>query len=766
MKAYRLPLLLAASLLALVLLGSDLVAPRPAVRGKPLPPAAGITAPEQRLAAALAQADPRVQKLSGTHRVELFGVRHVGQQFPAASAACKTAVCRQVEFYDFDANAAILALVNVDAQTVLDVLHLPGAHPGINQRLIDLATRIALNHPDVIAALGFRPTAVSMAPVDGGLRNSVCDTHLCVAPTFDMGDRNLWVIIDLTDEKLLHLGWTILQPNVPGGSELFTRPAATCPPAGSFSRDGWQVNHEVTPTDGLRVYDVSFQGREVLRSAKLVEWHVMYSLSFGFEDVTGCGGGGGGFAIDPYGDTVTLDLVDGQGSVVGFEVVQDFRMPSWGFNCNYRYDQRFQFYQDGRFRVVTGAYGRDCGGGAATYRPIIRIDVAADGDAGDSLATWTGSGWQTETTEFWTGQTGPYTPQGYAWRVTDQSGAGFYVEPNRGQFGDGSHGDNAYFYVVAHHPNEGDTDLPVIGDCCATGGDHQQGPHLYLNGESIADENIVIWYVPQSRATSLPDHEYCWTVTGEPNPETYPCFTGPMFVPIDPDDAAPAAGFVSPGGVAVGETAVFSNTTTGTPPITYAWDFGDGSPPASAAQPTHAYNATGAYTVTLQAGNVVGSSSIAHPLDVGHASADLLPGTAVSLTHTLPDGSAITVQAPAGAVSATTRLLLTAQPAPPPPAANTAFAGTAFRLDAYRDGQRLQALAFAQPLHIDITYPDAAVAGMWESHLQLLQETPAGWQNAATPCPQPAPVVRDLPNNRLTVPVCRIGSFALFAPTA
>jgi hypothetical protein len=27
---------------------------------------------------------------------------------------------------------------------------------------------------------------------------------------------------------------------------------------------------------------------------------------------------------------------------------------------------------------------------------------------------------------------------------------------------------------------------------------------------------------------------YCWTVHGDPNPETYPCPAGPMFVPMAP----------------------------------------------------------------------------------------------------------------------------------------------------------------------------------------------------------------------------------------
>ena len=43
---------------------------------------------------------------------------------------------------------------------------------------------------------------------------------------------------------------------------------------------------------------------------------------------------------------------------------------------------------------------------------------------------------------------------------------------------------------------------------------------------------MVLWYVPQSQTVPTAPDYYCWTVSGEPNPETYPCWTGPMFHPI------------------------------------------------------------------------------------------------------------------------------------------------------------------------------------------------------------------------------------------
>ena len=45
----------------------------------------------------------------------------------------------------------------------------------------------------------------------------------------------------------------------------------------------------------------------------------------------------------------------------------------------------------------------------------------------------------------------------------------------------------------------------------------------------------------------------------------------------------------------------FTNTTTGAGPITYEWDFGDGSPLSPTVNPSHTYTAYGIYTVRLTA---------------------------------------------------------------------------------------------------------------------------------------------------------------------
>jgi len=58
----------------------------------------------------------------------------------------------------------------------------------------------------------------------------------------------------------------------------------------------------------------------------------------------------------------------------------------------------------------------------------------------------------------------------------------------------------------------------------------------------------------------------------------------------------------------VGEDVVFTNETTGTEPITYAWDFGDGGT-STGVSPTHAFAAVGDYLVTLTATNAFGEDT-------------------------------------------------------------------------------------------------------------------------------------------------------------
>jgi PKD repeat protein len=77
---------------------------------------------------------------------------------------------------------------------------------------------------------------------------------------------------------------------------------------------------------------------------------------------------------------------------------------------------------------------------------------------------------------------------------------------------------------------------------------------------------------------------------------------------------APVCGFISSSPDDLGQTTYFTNTTTGATPLTYRWDFGDGSTLlttgdsaiSTAEHPTHTYAHAGFYTVVLTTTNVYG----------------------------------------------------------------------------------------------------------------------------------------------------------------
>ncbi|MCB9134591.1 MAG: carboxypeptidase regulatory-like domain-containing protein [Anaerolineales bacterium] len=517
------------------------------VRGKsPALPVSGPLTPEDTLAQDLALSDPRVQDLTVGKRSEVFGVSDPGYHVPESSKACYEANCRSVIIYLWDEDITITAIVDVDTREVLDVLQLIGNHPGLNVKYMARAAEIIYNTPEVAAQLGYQPKLEDIMPMDGNLLGTSCgDTHLCASATFRIGDRFMWAAADLTTDTFAGIGWSPAPEN-DGSSTLYVPEG--CPPSGSVTRDGWSLQHEVTGTDSMRVFNVSYNGVPVMTSVKVVEQHADYGSS-GYQDSTGCGGGGGGFPIYPYGDTVILDLLDENTNVIGFEVVQDFRMGSWGNSCNYRYDQRIQFFTDGRFRVVSSAYGKGCGTNA-TYRPVVRMDLAINGDDNDNFAYYDGTQWVDVTTETYrvpyteTGHGPHYIDEnGYSWKVYDTDGTGYYIEQDVGQFLNGR-GDNPFLYPVLHHANEGDTDLPVFSSGCCND-NHMQGPHLYLNNENIVNQNIVLWYVPQAVTDAVAPDYYCWTLQGEPNPVTYPCFMGPMFHPIANTPMGTTAGTIS-----------------------------------------------------------------------------------------------------------------------------------------------------------------------------------------------------------------------------
>ena len=112
---------------------------------------------------------------------------------------------------------------------------------------------------------------------------------------------------------------------------------------------------------------------------------------------------------------------------------------------------------------------------------------------------------------------------------------GYYIEPNYGQFGDGSRGDHATIFATKFKESEGDRDLLTLGSCCDLKAD---GVERYMEKpEKIKEEHIVLWYVPRIHNDVKKGEEYCWADTvigddGNLHVKVWPCTVGPKFTPL------------------------------------------------------------------------------------------------------------------------------------------------------------------------------------------------------------------------------------------
>lgn len=507
---------------------------------------------DQRLAQDLAVHDPRVSAWARDVatgqplRTEVLGIYATHpSDFPPGEDPCTKATCYRVELYNHARAAAVVAIINVTSQDVLDVSEYPGLQPDIPPGLRRLAEEIAVGAPEVSQALGYTPrlSDASMAASKTALNETSCERarHLCVAPTFLKGDRALWAIVDLTDGVLVGTRWTSLGKS--GQQAVVTErkladeviTALYCERQTDLRRGDWSMSYILTSSDGLLVSDVTYKDKPVLDSAKLVDWHVSYSGrdAFGYSDAVGCPTFSQAAVVAHRGPLVD-DIVTG-GRTVGFSLTQDFVGEFWPAPCQYYYRQRFDFYRDGRFRIVAGNLGRGCGN-QGTYRPVLRIAIAGDRN---TVSSWNGRAWDPWPREGYQQQDeSPISPEGFQLKVGNQDGGGYYVEPGRGQFGDGGRGDHAFTYVTLNKPNadEGKADLITIGPCCNA--DYRQGPERFIDSppESIAGQHLVLWYVPQMKNDDRAGQEYCWADTvlehGLFVPKSYPCFAGPMFLPF------------------------------------------------------------------------------------------------------------------------------------------------------------------------------------------------------------------------------------------
>ena len=469
---------------------------------------------------------------------EVFGIYPVKPGDLTIKASPKT---YKIEVYNFAQNASIIAFADLSQDKLLSAHQLEQSQPDIPPSLLRTAIAIATNSDEVKEALGYVPIEgnAQMASTKTSLNKTNCERsrHLCVAPTFVKDDKALWVIVDLTDLTVAGIRWTnvgVTGPAIITERKLQDDKMTTCfcEQENRLSKNNWEMNYHITSSDGLEITQLSYKNTPVLKSAKLVDWHVSYSTrdGFGYSDAIGCPVFSQAAVVANKAPTVA-ELRDASNHVIGFTLEQTYFTQGWPTPCNYNYVQRYEFYNDGRFRVAAASIGRGCGNDG-TYRPVFRIAFQQQA----SIQQWKENGWIPWSKEQWNLQdiTSTYTPEGYLFRISSP-GYSYFVEPGRGQFNDKGRGDFAYTYITKYKAEEGDNNLITIGPCCNE--DYRQGPEKFIEPgpESLANSDIVLWYVPQLKNDDRVGKEYCWAESVLQNgifvAKTYPCMAGPMFVP-------------------------------------------------------------------------------------------------------------------------------------------------------------------------------------------------------------------------------------------
>ena len=118
------------------------------------------------------------------------------------------------------------------------------------------------------------------------------------------------------------------------------------------------------------------------------------------------------------------------------------------------------------------------------------------------------------------------------------------------------------------------------------------------------------------------------------------------------DILVPSADFTSNSPVELGQPVDFTNMTSGTQPITYTWDFGDGVGTSTETNPSYTYPAVGTYNVNLTATSPYGTSSKIHPVTVNAVSitgvvltqvttGSIVPGESVDFSADLQPNNAL-----------------------------------------------------------------------------------------------------------------------------
>ena len=420
----------------------------------------------------------------------------VAEARPWADLGCTANSCAHVTYYDRVDGGTVNQIVSLDSNLILADWQEAWARPAGSQFVAQQAVAIAAKDPEVTAVLGnIGAGEPAMIPMSAWLADDACKDEWCVDLTFHNpeGDGRIFhVFVNMSQESVARTFYTRGRPELDVSAPVSQREAFS---DGCHEQDGWNVCWEMTAHDGVLFYDASYNERTIFSSIKIPQIEAWYpSWPGGYRDEIGFSA-----SVPPFGDTNINELED------GFEVRQLFtEFTRWpNCICCYRYEQIIRFFTDGSFEPRFISYGPGCDD-LSVYRPFWRIDLDLDGAEDDRVWLWQDNTWADLTNEQ---ELYPFVdglgPDGF--KLATGDGDLFYrwtMLPT-----DPLGLDEAYFFVLKDNEAEGE------GPLSPGPGDTYQPPRQWLNDESVAGEDIVLWFVPllKTKQTApiwcLPDPE-------------------------------------------------------------------------------------------------------------------------------------------------------------------------------------------------------------------------------------------------------------------
>ncbi len=206
---------------------------------------------------------------------------------------------------------------------------------------------------------------------------------------------------------------------------------------------------------------------------------------------------------------------------------------------------------------------------------------------------------------------------------------------------------------------------------------------------------------------------------------------------------------------------------TATRPITYVWQASGEAPVTHVGglsdSLTVAWTVTGSQGIGVAASNAAGEevTDVEALTVVDGPCVDVGPEVEARLVYTDGQGNPTEITVPPQAVAESISLRYVPLIAPQPYPADKAFAGHAFRLEAYLNGTLQPTLVLFEPFTITLSYSPSDVRPMDKDRLGLYIWDGGDWLDASATCGHTA-LLPQFGQGWLEVEVCELGQFALF----